>query len=180
MSNPVPPPDDPMANRRRTNKMILALLGGALLVVLLVVIIGAVSSEESDTAATSCSASHPISDPDLAAAVEAAALPEGVQVLGGRVTKMGNGEAVGVAVDICAPQADTADALRPIATQLAKAVKATPLSERAEAMWVENFVQRGGEAETLAEVKDSQFKSHLWNGEPSPEAEQQAWEVLTD
>ncbi|WP_027500794.1 hypothetical protein [Rhodococcus sp. UNC363MFTsu5.1] len=137
------------------------------------------SSSTSDATAppSACPTAKPIENADLAAAVTPVSLPNGATIVAGRVTTMDGG--VGVAVDVCAPDVTTADQLRPLATDFAKAVKASPLGATTEAMWVESYQIEGGEAVNDVKVKDGTFKMHLWNGLPSAEAEQARWEVIS-
>lgn len=106
----------------------------------------------------------------------ATADPDGVTVVGGRVSDVDGG--IGVAVDVCAHDVTTADALRPIATDLAKAVKASPVGATVATMWVESYQVDGSEAVNDVKLKDPNFKLHLWNGQPSIDAENANWEVL--
>ncbi|MFC7447894.1 hypothetical protein [Rhodococcus daqingensis] len=139
------------------------------------------SSSTSDAAETAspaaCPTAKPIENTDLAAAVAPVSLPNGATIVGGRVTTMDGG--VGVAVDVCAPSVTTADQLRPLATNLVKAVKVSPLGPTTEAMWVQSYQVEGGQAVNDVKVKDCDFKMHLWNGLPSVEAEQARWEVIS-
>jgi hypothetical protein len=137
--------------------------------------LAACSSSDAESSAA-CAETKPIDNVDVASAVAAAQLPAGVTVVGGRVNDVDGG--IGVAVDICAPDVTTADDLRPIATDLAKAIKASPVGADVTTMWVESYQVDGSEAVNDVKVKDPDFKMHLYNGMPSAQAEQGNWEVL--
>ncbi|MBF6178755.1 hypothetical protein [Nocardia otitidiscaviarum] len=128
--------------------------------------------------ARGCYPSHPIDDPDLATFTAGLQLPPGVQVVTGRVsTQSDKPGLVGVAIDLCVPDSDTADALRPIATDIAKALRPTPLGERTFAFYVADM---DSAYNTDAKIKDPDFQLHLWNGKPSTTAELAQWEIVSD
>lgn len=82
---------------------------------------------------------------------------------------------VGVAIDLCLPGSRTADALRPVATDIAKALKATDLGARTFALYV---ADKNATFKDEAKIKDGDFKLHLWNGKPSAAAELARWQVV--
>lgn len=135
------------------------------------------SSEPAKPSATvqaaACDKATPISDPDLAAIAAALQLPAGAQVVTGRVsTSASKPGKVGVALDLCVPGSSSAEALRPIATSIAKALKPTPLGQKTFALYVSDM----GGGKTEAKLKDGDYAMHLWNGKPSPEAELALWQ----
>ena len=138
--------------------------------------LGACSNSTDTSSSATCPEVKAIDNADIAAAVAGAQLPDGVTVVGGRVSDVDGG--IGVAVDVCAHDVTTADALRPIATDLAKAVKASPVGATVATMWVESYQVDGSEAVNDVKLKDPNFKLHLWNSQPSIDAENANWEVL--
>ncbi|WP_433660810.1 hypothetical protein ACQPW1_00525 [Nocardia sp. CA-128927] len=128
-------------------------------------------------AAAGCYKSSPISDPDLAAFAAGLQLPPGVHVVTGRVsTQSDKPGLVGVALDLCVPDSKTPDALRPIATQIAAALKPTDLGSRTFALYV---ADKDPAFKDEAKIKDGDYKLHLWNGQPSAAAELERWQVVT-
>ncbi|MGW4336800.1 hypothetical protein ACWEK5_28925 [Rhodococcus koreensis] len=121
----------------------------------------------------------PIENPDLAAAVASVELPDGVPVVRGQLSKDSDYPGMQAAgIDICDLNISSPDELRPIATQYAKALKQSPLSEQLFAVYVANFWYVDGQIEGESKLKDPDFQMHLWNGMPSAEAEQQNWQVV--
>ncbi|WP_280445613.1 hypothetical protein [Nocardia brasiliensis] len=136
----------------------------------------AVAPASATPAAAGCYKSSPISDPDLAAFAASLQLPPGVQVITGRVsTQSDKPGLVGVALDLCVPDSKTADALRPIATSIASALKPTDLGARTFALYVADM---SADYKNEAKLKDGDYKVHLWNGKPSPAADLARWEVV--
>ncbi|MFE3060728.1 hypothetical protein [Nocardia sp. NPDC059239] len=124
-----------------------------------------------------CYPPHEITDPDLAAFAAGLQLPAGVQVVTGRVsTQHDKPGLVGVAIDLCVPASKNSDALRPIATDIAKALKGTDLGARTFALYVADMDPA---YKTEAKIKDPDFKLHLWNGKPSTKVELSTWQVVT-
>lgn len=122
-----------------------------------------------------------ITDPTFAAAVASVQLPEGARVTAGRLSKDSNHPGMqAAAVDICDPSIKSADDLRPIATQYAKALKTSPLSNSLFAVYVASYFMENGKVAGEVKVKDPDFQAHLWNGKPSPSAEIKTWTVLTE
>ncbi len=127
-------------------------------------------------AAAACYPSRPISDPELAAFAAGLALPPGVQVVTGRVSRDSDHPGkVGVALDLCVPDSTSADALRPIATTIAAELKPTDLGGRTFALYVADM---SVDYKDEAKVKDPDYAVHLWNGKPSAAAELARWEVV--
>ncbi|MEV4123740.1 hypothetical protein [Nocardia sp. NPDC049707] len=123
-----------------------------------------------------CYPSSPISDPDLAAFAAGLQLPASVQVITGRVSTQSNQPGkVGVALDLCLPGSADADSLRPIATSIAAALKSTDLGARTFALYVADM---SADYKNEAKLKDGDYALHLWNGKPSPAAENARWEVV--
>ncbi|MET9286519.1 hypothetical protein [Nocardia beijingensis] len=123
-----------------------------------------------------CYPSRAISDPELAAFAAGLQLPAGVQVVTGRVsTQSSQPGKVGVALDLCVPSSTDADTLRPIATSIAAALKPTPLGQRTFALYVADM---SADYKDEAKLKDGDYAVHLWNGKPSPAAENARWEVV--
>lgn len=107
-------------------------------------------------------------------------LPAGESVVTGRVSTDSDYPGLfAVAIDLCGAGVQTVDELRPIATAYAKAFKAAPFADKVFALYVANY-QRFTTTETAGEVKlkDPDFRVHLWNGQPSPEAELERWEIV--
>lgn len=128
--------------------------------------------------ASTCYPPTPIADPELAAFAAGLTLPPGVTVVTGRVsTDSDYPGQVGVALDLCVPGQSSADELRPIATEVARALRPTPLGERTFVLYVSDMVD-GSEFENSAKIKDPDFPLHLWNGKPSAEVEHATWEVV--
>ncbi|MEV5838465.1 hypothetical protein [Nocardia sp. NPDC052112] len=120
-------------------------------------------------AAGGCYPSSPISDPDLAAFAAGLQLPAGVQVVTGCVsTQSDEPGLVGVAIDLCVSDSRTPDALRPIATDIAKAFNGTDLGARTFALYVADMDPA---YKTEATIKDPDYQLHLWNGKPSAATE---------
>lgn len=129
------------------------------------------------SAGAACFAPRPIDDPDLAAFVAGLQLPPGVQVVTGRVsTDSDYPGQVGVAIDLCLPDSSDADSLRPVATDIAHALRPSPLGERTFALYVADM---DGSYNTEAKIKDPDFQVNLWNGKPSRNSELARWEVVT-
>ncbi|GAB4582639.1 hypothetical protein [Nocardia sp. IFM 10818] len=123
-----------------------------------------------------CYPARAIDDPELAAFAAGLELPTGVQVITGRVSKQSNKpDQVGVALDLCIPDSNSADALRPIATSIAAALKPTSLGQRTFALYVADM---SADYSTEAKLKDPNYDLHLWNGKPSTDAENAHWEVV--
>ncbi|MFE3001386.1 hypothetical protein ACFXG4_41170 [Nocardia sp. NPDC059246] len=124
-----------------------------------------------------CYPSSPANDPELNAFLEGLQLPAGVQAVTGRVsTQSDKPGLVGVAIDLCVPTSRNSDALRPIATDIAKALKGTDLGGRTFALYVADMDPA---YKTEAKIKDPDYKLHLWNGKPSAKAELSTWQVVT-
>ena len=122
-----------------------------------------------------------ITDPLFAAAVASVQLPEGARVTAGRLSKDSTHPGMqAAAVDICDPSIKSADDIRPIATQYAKALKASPLANSLFAVYVASYLMENGKVAGEVKVKDSDFQAHLWNGKPSPSAEVKTWTVVTE
>ncbi|MFD9663436.1 hypothetical protein ACFWAY_17700 [Rhodococcus sp. NPDC059968] len=122
-----------------------------------------------------------ITDPVFAAAVASVQLPEGVRVTTGRLSKdSGHPGMQAAAIDICDPSIKSADGIRQIATQYAKALKASPIAESLFAVYVASYYMDNGKIAGEVKVKDSDFQLHLWNGNPSPSAELKNWTVVTE
>ncbi|MFE3057619.1 hypothetical protein [Nocardia sp. NPDC059239] len=127
-------------------------------------------------AAVDCYPPRAIDDPDLAAFTAGLQLPIGVTVTHGLLsTQSDHPGKVGVHIYLCAPTARTADALRPIATDIAKALKQVPLGERTFTVYV---ASKDSGFNDLAKIKDPDFHLHLWNGRPSAKAELATWQVV--
>ncbi|MCQ4120890.1 hypothetical protein [Rhodococcus tibetensis] len=84
------------------------------------------------------------------------------------------------AVEVCAPNVDTADELRPIATQYATAVRNSSLGDQVSSMWVENYWLTDGDVTSGAELKVPNFHMFPWSGKPTPQAELQNWDILSE
>lgn len=112
---------------------------------------------------------------------ESVTLPAGVSLISGRLsTTSEHPGKIAVAVDLCGGPITTVDALRPVATQLAKAYKASPLSGDMFALYVAHFATYTTTATTgEIKIKDPDFALHLWNGKPSTQAELKQWQVVT-
>ncbi|WP_157228654.1 hypothetical protein [Nocardia brevicatena] len=135
------------------------------------------TTNDAATAPTMCYPASPIKDPELSAFAAVLQLPPDAQVVTGRVsTDSDHPGEVGVALDLCVPDSSSADALRPIATDIATVLKSTPLGQRTFALYVADM---GPEYDTEAKLKDGDFQLHLWNGNPSRSAELARWEVVT-
>lgn len=153
---------------------IAALTGGALL-------LAGCGSEtataaETATPATACFPPSPIADAELAVFADGLRLPEGVSVVTARISTDGDYPGrTGVAFDLCVPGSADADALRPIASDIARALEPTPLGQRTFVLYVSDT---GPEFNTEAELVDPNYLVNLWNGEPSQAAENERWKVL--
>lgn len=150
----------------------------------IVLALGACGSGTDETAPTitdsapvpACYPSRPIDDPELAAFAAGLILPAGVQVITGRVsTDSDHPGKVGVALDLCVPGSIDADALRPIATPIAAALKPTALGARTFALYVADM---SADYKTEAKLKDGDYALHLWNGKPSASAENARWQAI--
>ncbi|MFD6158110.1 hypothetical protein ACFWF7_10930 [Nocardia sp. NPDC060256] len=73
------------------------------------------------------------------------------------------------------PGAESADALRPIATTIASSLKTTDLGGRTFALYV---ADTSANYKTEAKLKDGDYELHLWNGKSSPAADIERWEVV--
>lgn len=144
------------------------------------------TSSSSAPASTSAAAAQlvcpdqvPIEDPAIAAAVNSVQVPNG-RVTTVRVSQDSDypGEQA-IAIDLCILPQVTVDQLRPIATQYAKAIKASPVADTTFAVYVANYAYGPGK-DVVGEVKlkDGDFKLHLWNGKPSAASELKTWEVV--
>lgn len=80
---------------------------------------------------------------------------------------------------MCDPSIENVDALRPIATSFAKAVKAQPWTGEVFAVYVGNDWLVDGELAPEQKLKDEDFQMHLWNGKPSEIAENKNWEIIS-
>lgn len=106
-------------------------------------------------------------DEQLSEVVTSVALPDGAKVMAGRVTTdSDNPGMVGVALDLCGLPINSVEDLRPVATDFAQAVEASPLGETTVAMWVANFhtytkAGLGGEEK----VKVDDFQIFTWADE---------------
>ncbi|UYP17716.1 hypothetical protein OED52_13650 [Rhodococcus sp. Z13] len=155
----------------------------ALIAVPAVLALAACGSNDSDTDVAAddltCPAARTIDDPAVADAINSVQIDG--QVTAVRVTTDSDhpGEQ-GIAIDLCIIPTLSADELRPIATEYAKAIKASPLADTTFAVWVENYAYNADQ-EIVGDVKlkDPHFQSNLWNGKPSADAENARWEVLT-
>ncbi|MFE3196279.1 hypothetical protein ACFXHA_45290 [Nocardia sp. NPDC059240] len=124
-----------------------------------------------------CYPSHPIDDPELSAFADGLQLPAGVSVVHALTsTESSKPGKVAVHVYLCVPTSRTADALRPIATDIAKALKGTDIGGRTFALYV---ADKDAAFKDEAKVKDPDFQLHLWNGKPSAKAELSTWQVVT-
>lgn len=131
---------------------------------------------ESTAAAPVCYPSKPIADAELAEFAAGLALPPGVQVITGRVSRDSDHPGkVGVALDLCVPGSTDADSLRPIATSIAAALRPTDLGGHTFALYVADMSSTYADE---AKLKDGDFALHLWNGKPSAKAELAQWEVV--
>lgn len=192
-------PDD---RRRRTNKTILIATGCALAVIALIVAVGALAGSEQTDAADAapvtttavavpppaadqpspveapppCYPYREPDDPELTAFTDSLALPDGVQVVNGLIgTDSDYGDQVGVSLHLCVPETSDAESLRPIATDIAKALRATPLGDRTYALRISDV---GPDFNTEAMIKVTRYSWHMWNGKPSPQSELDLWEVV--
>ena len=155
-------------------RTIVAVAGGALLLTGC----GGETSTAADegTATSTCYPPSPIADAELAVFTDSLNLPAGVSVVTARTsTDSDHPDQVGVAIDLCVPGAADADALRPIASDIARALRPTPLGGRTFVLYVADM---GPEYNTEAKVKDPAFQVHAWNGKPSQDAELAQWEVV--
>jgi hypothetical protein len=126
-----------------------------------------------------CPTDNPIPDPAVAAAVASVPLANGATYRGGRISTDSDEPGMfAVAITLCDPNITTADALRPVATSYARALKASPAAEQVFAVYVETFQVSGSDVVNEVKLKDGEFQTHLWNGKPSEAAEQARWEVI--
>lgn len=125
----------------------------------------------------SCYPSRPTADPELAAVLDALTLPDGAKVITGMVgTQSEHPGQVSVHVYLCAPSSSTADALRPIATRVAAALRPTALGERTFALYV---ADTNDQFKNEAVVKDPFFRMHTWDGKASATTELQTWVTVS-
>ncbi|WP_336794431.1 hypothetical protein [Gordonia malaquae] len=120
---------------------------------------------------------------DASQAQEVAAsvpLPKGTSLITGRLsTDSDVKDKFAIAIDLCGSGIGDANALRPLATQIAKAYKASPLSDSIFALYVAHSTSYTDTDVTgQVKLKDADFATHLWNGKPSAAAEQQQWQVV--
>lgn len=112
---------------------------------------------------------------------ESVELPAGVSIVTGRLgTDSDEPDMFGVTIDLCGGAISTADELRPLATQFAKAYKAAPaVGDQMFALRIAhyaNYTETDASGELM--LKDADFQLHMWNGKPSTEAELNQWEVV--
>jgi hypothetical protein len=112
---------------------------------------------------------------------ETVKLPAGVSIVTGRLSTDSDEPGMfAVTVDLCGGAITSADELRPLATQFAKAYKAVPaVGDQMFALRVAhytNYTETDASGEVM--VKDADFQLHLWNGKPSPDAELSQWEAV--
>lgn len=135
------------------------------------------TAAETATPATACFPPSPIADAELAVFADGLRLPEGVSVVTARIsTDSDYPGQTGVAFDLCVPGAADADALRPIATDIARALAPTPLGRRTFVLYVSDT---GPEFNTEAELADPNYSVNPWNGEPSQAADNERWRVVS-
>ncbi|MFC9769231.1 hypothetical protein [Rhodococcus jostii] len=112
-------------------------------------------------AVISCPTATAMTNPALAAVVASVPLPPGTQYTSARVDmdddNPGNQAAT---VQICAPTITSADALRPLATDYATALKASPLAETLSTLSVSSAHLTNGQVTGTVTVTDPDFRSH--------------------
>ena len=104
---------------------------------------------------------------------EGVTLPEGVSIVTGRLsTDSDYRDEYAVAIDLCGGDIVTADDLPSLATQFARAYKATlAVGDQVLALYVAHYSSYTT-TETVGEVKlrDRDFQLHRWNATPSERA----------
>ncbi|RVW05343.1 hypothetical protein [Rhodococcus xishaensis] len=128
-------------------------------------VLGGCSSSDADSSA-SCANPRPIDNPDIAAAGSSVQLSDGASVIAGHYRKIGDNKPgmYGASIEICDPSLKSADDLRPIATEYAKALKASPIAEQIDTVWVASYQVDGQDVVNEVKLKDPDFQMHLWNG----------------
>ena len=116
----------------------------------------------------------------VAATVRSVQLPQGTSLIAWRVSQDSDEPGkIGLAIDLCGSSLSTPDALRPVATAFAKAVKTSDFGNQVFSLYVNNYkTYTKTEIADGARLKDGDFDMHLWNGKPSAQAELAQWEVL--
>ena len=112
---------------------------------------------------------------------ESVELPAGVSIVTGRLSTDSDEPGMfAVTVDLCGGAITSADELRPLATQFAKAYKAVPaVGDQMFALRVAHYMSyTETDASGEVMVKDADFQLHLWNGKPSLDAELSQWEAV--
>ncbi|MGQ4599238.1 hypothetical protein [Nocardia sp. R6R-6] len=123
-----------------------------------------------------CYPSGPLSDP-LGPFVAHLELPAGVKVISGLVVASNRGPNLDVVtLELCVPGSEDPDSLRPIATEIADALKRSELGARTAVL---NIADKDVNFREEAKLRDGDFQDHPWNGTPSREAELQLWTVVT-
>ncbi|WP_137726509.1 hypothetical protein [Prescottella subtropica] len=115
------------------------------------------------------------------AVAQAVPLPAGVTLVTGRVsTDSDEPGGFAVAIDLCGGDIGTADQLRPLATEFARAYKASAVGDAMFSLYVGHYASYPvtGKAVSTAKLRDDDFALHLWNGNPSVKAELATWEVV--
>ncbi len=112
---------------------------------------------------------------------ESVALPAGVSIVTGRLSTDSDEPGMfAVTVDLCGGDITTAEELRPVATQFAKAYKAAPaVGDQVFALRIAHYATyTDTDANGAVMLRDPDFQLHLWNGKPTPESELNQWEVV--
>jgi len=149
---------------------------------------GSTSSSETTTSSAAsepkvtatCSKQEEISDPDLAAAVASVNLPSGAIVTSVRLNRDAkDSDKKVVAIDTCNPAIKTPDDLRPIASEYARALRASPLSDSLSTVYVSSIQWDGKTPVNEVKHKDPSFRIHLWDGKALAGVENGQWDVVT-
>ncbi|MGW5222925.1 hypothetical protein ACWEQA_34150 [Nocardia sp. NPDC004085] len=129
------------------------------------------------TAATACYPDARIPDADLAAIMDGLQLPPGAQVVTGTVNPSNaSPNRVVVSIQLCVPSSVGSEALRPLATDVAHALKKTELGSRTAVLYVSDRNPKYTEEE--GKLRDGEFQAHSWDGTLPRDAELGTWEAV--
>jgi hypothetical protein len=135
------------------------------------------SPDQTTATATTCYSEARIPDEDLAAVADNLKLPPGVQVVTGTLdTSNRSPDRLVVSLHLCVPDVTGSEALRPIATDVAHALKRTSLGGRTAVLYVSDMNPKSVGEE--GKLRDGDFQAHPWDGTLPREAELRTWEAV--
>lgn len=137
------------------------------------------AAESTDEPVAAVCESSVAPDPELAPIIASVPLQSGKVLWAQQVGSSDDRALQSVMVNLCGVDISSPDDLRPIATEYAKAFKASPFADRIDKMYVANYeLSNGKELTGETKLKVDRFQSFLWNGKPTPAAELQLWQVV--